>query len=666
MIELTFIEIDGQTKDGRFRGLVPLKPGLNIFSQENAYGKSLAITAVPWCFGLEAMFGLQNCDPSRFPSAVRDFVTLGAQKNIEVLQSAARIGLKRDDGVTISLRRSIKGGDLDIVEVEESVAGSTRTSRLRARRETMADEVGGLQHFLYDWMGIPRTRIMTTRGTPAELYLENLAPLFYIDQNEGWTDLQALQVYRYQLQDVAPAAVEYLLGAQQALRVRFEYQEQVSLDARLKGEAEKIRERAVAFFASQGWSLNWSTHGSPSDISKRWSSESLSEIARDQFNMDPAAERRRLEDRISRLRDALASDGEGSPQLAPASQASQSVVDLKTKRHELRSSLRNAKVQHADQQALLETIEHRTHSSKDVLRLKSQGIGRLEQVECPTCHRQVDPSTFELSVQSTDSVQAHIDALQKERVLIRGNIAGLEQEITRLQHEVSEVEGQLALAERTLSTVNQAVGSSRERLAKIASDLAASERELDKLESYMHDIEAIEKDVRQWLLEVRTAETRASDLRDLRDRVATFKQKLREQLLALGHSAVTGENVAEVTLDERYTPYLGARRLRSLGSASDHARLVAAYVLALGEASRERRGAHPGIVILDEPLQQNPDEKHVELMLRFFETASRSAKNQILVTTYLKPEQIKRLHGAGVNAVELSGRHFLRPYSEPT
>jgi DNA repair ATPase RecN len=30
-----------------------LDPGLNVLSAENAYGKTLAMTAIPWCLGLE-------------------------------------------------------------------------------------------------------------------------------------------------------------------------------------------------------------------------------------------------------------------------------------------------------------------------------------------------------------------------------------------------------------------------------------------------------------------------------------------------------------------------------------------------------------------------------------------------------------------------------------
>lgn len=663
MIQLTCIEVEGRTEQSEFRGELKLGPGLNIFSQENAYGKSLALTAVPWCLGIETIFGLQDCDASRFPSAVRDVISLGDQPSAEVVSSEARITFKRDDGAVVALRRSIKGGDLGLVEVLESGEGEPRRSLLQARRRTMADEAGGLQRFLYEWMGIPRAPLMTFRGVEAEIYLENLAPLFYIDQNEGWTDLQALQVYRYQLQAVGEAAVEHLLGARVALRSRFEEQRDVSIEERLKGEAQKLSERIVEFFAARGWPLRWSAHGSPGDIATRWASQPLSRVARDQFNMDPTAERRRLDERIKALRNALVEDGRGTAQMAAASQASQEVVELKTRRHELRDALRAARMQLADQSAIVETIEHRTHSSMDVLRLKTQGIGRLDLVECPTCHRQLDPTTFQLVDQSKDSVQAHVDALQKQRALLLSNIAALENELVHLQHENGVVDERLLAADRGLVTVNQAVGSTRERLAKTATDLAAAERELDKLLAYERDVAELERDIGRWIQEVHAAEVPTVDSSDLAERIRTFQEKLRAQLLALGHSAITKENAAGVRFDDRYVPYLGPRRIRSLGSASDHARLVAAYVLALAEASRAQTGAHPGFVVLDEPLQQNPDQKHVELMLQFFETAARETTIQVIVTTYLNPAQLSRLQAAGVNAIELPGTHFLEKRS---
>lgn len=252
MIHVTSIEVFGSTERGDFKGQLRLEQGLNVFSGHNAYGKSTAITAIPWCLGLEAMFGLEDNDPARFPSAVRDLIILDGH-DVPVITSTARITLKREDGATVVLSRAIKGFDLERVEVDESTPdGGVRSSVLHARKRTMSDASGGLQQFLFEWMKIPRTNLMNNKGKKSEIYLENLAPLFYIDQTEGWTDLQALQVHRYGLQEVSESAVEYLLGAQKSLAKRLLQQEHVVVEAKLKGEAEILAARVVRLFHSQG------------------------------------------------------------------------------------------------------------------------------------------------------------------------------------------------------------------------------------------------------------------------------------------------------------------------------------------------------------------------------------------------------------------------------
>jgi hypothetical protein len=208
----------------------------------------------------------------------------------------------------------------------------------------------------------------------------------------------------------------------------------------------------------------------------------------------------------------MASDPVGAMESAPSTQSSQRVVELKTKRHSLRSNLRELRLQLADHKTLLETTEHRIRSSKDVLRLKTSGIGRLDAVECPTCHRNLDPCTFDLTDQSATSVQAQIESLGKQRTALIKNIGVL--------------------------------------------------------------------------------------------------------------------------------------------------------VLALADASRANSGPHPGFLVLDEPLQQNPDPKHRKLMLQFFEQAAASTENQVIVTTSLQPEELARLRKAHVNVKALPGKKFLRPKPE--
>jgi hypothetical protein len=139
-----------------------------------------------------------------------------------------------------------------------------------------------------------------------------------------------------------------------------------------------------------------------------------------------------------------------------------------------------------------------------------------------------------------------------------------------------------------------------------------------------------------------------------------------QYLVAWGHSAIDESNSGGVRIDERYEPYLRDLRLKALGSASDGARLIAAYTLAIAAASADPavRGLHPGLVILDEPLQQNPDAEHRALFVAFLSKhLAQAARFQTIVFTSLQEQEVQALQAQNVRLVLPPGKHFLMPVS---
>jgi len=223
MISIESIEIRGESDLGPFWGGITFEGGLQVVAADNGYGKSLAVTGIAWCLGLEKMFGLQGNDIACFPLAGRDCLDFGNTANIPIRSSQASLTIQRNDGLRIRITRAIVGNPETLV-IEEIAQDSIiqRTSKLQVHLLTMKDDVRGFQNFLFKWIGLPREQAMTNLGTVSDIYLENLAPLLFIEQKEGWTDLQALQVYRYGIQQIADISVEYLLGALEALHDRLE------------------------------------------------------------------------------------------------------------------------------------------------------------------------------------------------------------------------------------------------------------------------------------------------------------------------------------------------------------------------------------------------------------------------------------------------------------
>ncbi len=669
MIRLYEIEVHGQSDAGPFAGVLRLSPGLQVVTARNAYGKSLASTAVAWCLGIEPIFGIQDNDPGRFPEAVREELDFPDRPATKVLSSECSIRLIHDDGRRLRLTRAIKGDSRTVRVEEQSGDDQIRKSKLVARRATMQDEHGGLQRFLFEWLNWPRHEVTTFRGGVAEIYLENLAPAFYIDQDEGWTNIQALQIGRYAQQQIAEVAVEYLLGAIGAIDQRFARQKASQQATFLKDSARALAERISKALLRRGWRVEWSGHGSVEDILTRWSSRTLRDLLSDEANVDLSARRAVLAERVDALRRMLTNEPIDPANASAPAEASQRVIQLKQARHKQNRDLNTLRTQFEQTQELLTSLEHRIQAASDLLRLKTSGIGRLDHIECPTCHRDLDPATFALTEQSSASVEAHIEALKRDDDLMTRNLHSLEQTLEAGAGALADLDTELREAERALLTVTSAVGTVREQVAQTAANLTAAEREIDRVIESAQEITELQEAVNQWISDARqVAQQSTGGTNDIAGRRQAFLNALRRYLIALGHSAVKPDNAATLQLDEQYTPELNSRRLRSLGSASDQSRLVAAYSLALAAASEQVSGFHPGVVILDEPLQQNPDEIHRELFLAFLsQELARDARFQTIIFTWLNADEISRLRQQGTNVITPEGDHFLRllPPEEP-
>lgn len=398
MIHLTKIEVRGKAEAGEFSGVLELSAGLQVISAQNAYGKSLAVKAIAWCFGLEPIFGNADNDPIRLPEAVREDLELAGHLNSRVLFSECTVTIRDQAGRQLAITRSIKGGDSSIVVVREMESdGKARESKLLARRLTMQDEHGGFQHFLFTWLNWPRIEVPTFRPGGSEIYLENLAPLFYIDQNEGWTNIQALQIARYGQQQIGEIAVEYLLGAIDALKARISRLQATQRASELKESARLIAEQLSDAMLRRGWRVEWSSRGTISDIVSRWSKHKLRKALHDDASVDLDARWKAINERTEQLRKALTTLPIDTSNSSAPIAASQKAIQLKEQRHSLGQDLHTLRSQFEQASSLLESLDHRLLAATDLFRLKTTGVGRLDHLECPTCHRDLDATMFGLT-----------------------------------------------------------------------------------------------------------------------------------------------------------------------------------------------------------------------------------------------------------------------------
>jgi hypothetical protein len=685
VIRLASITVRGQSAAGPFAGTLEFSAGLQIISADNAFGKSLAAKTLAWCLGVEPIFGIFSDDATCFPQAVLERLKLPDDTYTDVLSSECEVKLIRDDGRRLRLRRAIKG-ETAFVHVEEQpvevpppaavaklrpgapTAGippahpeAAREIRLVARGKTMQDEAGGLQRFLFEWLRWPRVDVSTFKGASSEVYLENLVPSFYIDQTEGWADIQAQQVGRYGQLEIKEIAVEYLLGAIAAVNTRVALRQSAQRQGALRELARNIAQRVTALAERRDWNLDWSGGGSLEDIAKRWTKRTLSEALKNDANVDLPARIADLSARAEKLRQALRTDGVDRHNGSAPAEASQRTIELKRRRHTMNESLNTLRIQRDQTDELIGTLDHRIQSASDLLRLKETGVGRLEHVECPTCHRDLDPVTFALTSQSADSIRTHIESLRRDREMMIANSRSVESELRTAQATMRNLDGELREAERVLMGVTSAVGAEREQIAQIVGELSSIDRDTDRARETIEEIKELQAEIDRWLADAASASGERPVASDIGQRRLAFLNALRQYLVELRHSEVREGAENLLIFDEQYVPYFDNRRLRSLGSASDHSRLTAAYALALAATGTKDGGLHPGIVILDEPLQQNPDPKHRSRFIEFLSKhLAQNAIFQTIIFTSLKEEELEELRQEGVMVQTPPGKKWLQ------
>ena len=244
---------------------------------------------------------------------------------------------------------------------------------------------------------------------------------------------------------------------------------------------------------------------------------------------------------------------------------------------------------------------------------------------------------------------------QRKRLGLGVAIGGPTNEVLRHDEESKQ-------AERTLESVNAATSTLREQLVQVAANLAKTERSMDRLSATVAELTALQAEIDDWRQEAKSALEADDGTSDLAGRLRSFRLALQKYLVELGHSAIVGGNVEEVRLGDDYVPYVGHRPVRSLGSASDRPRVVAAYTMALAASSRTVGGLHPGVVVMDEPLQQNPDEAHRSLFAECLksEALTRKSEFQTIIFTSLRASEVEDLRAHGTNIVTPRGERFLK------
>ena len=547
-----------------------------------------------------------------------------------VIQSYVTLTVVNDRDRYLRVRRWAKsleiGSNLIHVLAANSEAGLDAAQRqdMYVREPGATYSEAGFHRLLEEFQGWSLPLVPSYSDVDVRLYLEVLFPLFYVEQKFGWSGVAPRIPTHYRIRDPLNRAVEYVLGLSTLDRIRAQ--------EALKAEGAQIGEEWAAAIARLSAAASLENFRlilpdlKPVGVGQRHPAALEASDGERWIPLDIAEALWR--DRLSAIGDQFLKAGERTGRSRDdLATAEAQVRKLGAIVRDLREQLG---VSEADQGALaarLAGVEEDKRRLGDVLRIRRLGgdldLPLIAEGRCPTCQQELDGR--EVASGTVSSIEENIALLDAERVTLLSMQAAAQERSAHLAGSVQAAEADLASARDqvrllrdelvgpsnapSLSQVQERLRlESRLRGAEAVKDVcAAVEEELDELSVRLDDVRAR----RASLGEAAASSTDAAIL-------AAFRNSFQQQIEAYGLRSVPP---SEVTIDERtLLPVSDGFELSfdvALGfSASDAIRTKWAYHTALFEmASAQPQGRNLGMLVLDEPRQQETDHQSLAAFL---------------------------------------------------
>ncbi|GAB7550961.1 hypothetical protein NRB_04570 [Novosphingobium sp. 11B] len=651
MIKLRHLRLRSFTAERAYKADIGFKDGLNIIQAGNTSGKSTCLQAIIYALGLERSLGPQLAIP--LPYAMRERIHAAEKAEYEsVLQSFVELEIENEAGEIAVVHRDVVGGkDTKLIRVTFGAALSTGLPSAHQRDFYVLDggaavQEDGFHHFLTSFFGWDLPIVSRFDGNECPLYLEAIFPMLFVEQKRGWSSIQGPFPTFLRIQDVARRVMEFLLD----------------LDVALYRRRRSELRNAIAEFKNQWSQERIKLQDAAAKIGRI---RGLPEKPTAEFAQEPEIDLQlfhegewvRLTELIGEIEAAItALETAQMPTIdtiAPEIEARIAVlrtqIDAETAVLEAVRNEHAAEVQ--DSKALttrVQALEIDLRRNKDAQKLQRLGsdLGKAAYEHiCPTCHQDV---TSEL-LPTVDSVGM---ALEENIAFVKSQLELYRSALGASGQRLEEIAGRFRGVDRNLQDKQQELRSLRQELLRPGtSPSRAAIENLVRQQNFLTQLRSID-DLAISLIDdlqrIATDWVKANaSLRGLpednlttadKKKVELLTAKIIEQLAVYGFRSFEPEEIALST--DNFRPLVRAREgddviekeINFEISASDAIRLKWAYLLATFELKRANTTNHPGLVVFDEPGQQEIASHDLFAFLKRACTASKG-NGQVIVST---------------------------------
>ncbi|MEU6793996.1 AAA family ATPase [Nonomuraea wenchangensis] len=676
------IRLVSRTPNGKYARTIELSPGLNVIRGENGVGKTQIIQAIIYALGLERMLTTRANAPlgSAFTSEVRIRSDNGQEAASAVIASWVAVELENANGQSLVAQRHIRHSTMgsDLVRVwtapaltEEGNISDPSDYFLHASGSATHDR--GFHRLLADFLGWQLPTVPTYSGRQIPLYVDVIFPFIVVDQ-QSWGSATPRKVERYQIRDPLRRSFEFLvaLNGPIAQKRRAELEELMT-DMRTTWAATKSAiEATVGVLGGRLVGVPVHPAGSTSrrgdveetDISSahiqlfregEWrSADSVVETLQGELRALRSASQREVREDVSEAR---------SRELR---QLREELSEVTAAAHLIDQDLSMNEAQLTALDRRLDGLSEERDRNSDIrtlIRLGSQTAAQhIVDQNCPTCQQSLDGLESDqlgptLSVDDTISLlNSQINTTKKMRDRARIAVEYSASAFAALQRQADQLKVRIRAVEADV--LEPAAETSQ---ADIASRIT--------IELQLEEISRVQDKFAEGFF---TLEELASRIALVRNEMNSLPEGMPES-----DARLIGEVSATMTRylkDSRFRSYSSSQvhidrdSLRPTRegfdididvSASDVVRMKIAYLESVRSVGMTV-GPHPGILILDEPRQQDIDPADFSTILRYLGAAVKDS-GQIVITSATPKEELDALlHAAQATIIELGDQKLLR------
>lgn len=669
-LRLRALRLNAQTANGEVGRLLRFQNGLNILRADNSSGKSTALQGIVYALGLEGMLSPSQRVP--LTHAMTDYVAVD-EVDGRIVESSVELEIENGLGQVVTVGRAVihPTRDQRLVTVVEGALLTDGSSGGRAtdfyvRRPGAAQNDAGFHRYLADFLGLELPRVTRLDGSESPLYLETLFPYFFVEQKHGWSGIQARIPTYLGIRDVGKRSAEFILGLDvfertlQRQRLRSNMAE---LETEWQATSKQFTELAKLSRVVIQTPPGRIQHGVPANtavptvaVGNEWKplAAALEQLRNELISSDApvptsGAAADETEEQLQHLEAALRES------LAIASALTEERGDLERYQEQLDlrvAALREDLQRHKDTQLLQVFGSEHAHS------LIADHI-------CPTCHQRLedgaDISAHAMSIsESIDFIQQQIATFTNMQIDQTRVIRALTIRQESLNVQIHDYRQEIRAARDTLSNAN-----SLPSVAEISRRLTLQAR-IEELETRSGELETVRQSLSatgaQW------AEQRRLLTEAERDELSTADQAkidqvralLRGQLREFGFSSLDPD---EIDINpETYRPIHEGFDLGFDLSASDMIRAIWAYLFSLLIVGQDGGGNHLGLLIFDEPRQQDTAQTSYGALLARASAAGNTGAQVLFATSEPHESLTTMLAGHEYNLINLEpGEKLLQP-----